>query len=350
MPDAPIFDDAAADAADAYVEADVYATSHAAHASRSGAAPGARSPSTSGAGPHEAGRDRASDSRRSDAAELDADLAGLDALELAGSPRLEFAARAWAATWPKLAAIAIALGLWQLVVWSGWRPEYALPGPAAVFQQLWAGIQDGSIWEGIVTTMQRAFTGYALALVIGVVVGALVARVKVLRSAVGSMITGLQTMPSIAWFPLAVVLFKGGEGAIFFVVVIGAAPAIANGLISGTDNIPPILIRAGKVLGAKRLSLFWHVILPASMPGFVGGMKQGWAFAWRSLLAGELIVLTGRLSIGAQLTNARDLNDVPWLMAVMIVILVIGIMIDAVFFGQLERGLRRRWGLVDAAA
>jgi NitT/TauT family transport system permease protein len=282
--------------------------------------------------------------------DLDADLAGLDALDLADRPgRLELAQRVWSALWPKLAAISIALVLWQLVVWSGWKPEYVLPGPAAVFKELWRGLQDGSIAEGVSTTMQRAFTGYALALLIGVVVGALVSRIRVLRVAVGSLITGLQTMPSIAWFPLAILLFKGTEGAIFFVVVIGAAPAIANGLISGTDNIPPVLIRAGRVLGASRLTLYRHVILPASLPGFVGGLKQGWAFAWRSLLAGELLVLTGKAALGVQLTQARELADAPYLLAVMIVILVIGIVIDAVFFGTLERGIRTRWGLADQA-
>ncbi len=285
----------------------------------------------------------------SGASDLDADLAGLDALELAGAPRLELASRAWSALWPKLAAIGLSLLLWQLVVWSGWKPEYVLPGPVPVFKELARGLSDGSIFEAVGTTMQRALTGYALALVIGVVVGALVSRIRVLRVAVGSMITGLQTMPSIAWFPLAVLLFKGGEGAIFFVVVIGAAPAIANGLISGTDNVAPVLIRAGKVLGASRLSLYRHVILPASLPGFVGGLKQGWAFAWRSLLAGELIVLTGRAALGVQMTQARELADTPWLLAVMVVILVIGIVIDAVFFATLERSIRTRWGLSDHA-
>lgn len=282
-------------------------------------------------------------------AELDADIAGLDALELADTHRLEFAARLWRATWPKLAAVALFFGIWELVVFSGWKPEYALPPPTAVLRELWNRIGDGTISEAITTTMQRAFTGYALALLIGVVVGALVSRIGVLRTAVGSMITGLQTMPSIAWFPLAVLLFGSGEGAIFFVVVIGAAPAIANGLISGTDNIPPILIRAGRVLGARRLTLYRHVVLPASMPGFISGMKQGWAFSWRSLLAGELIVLTGRVSLGAQLTNARDLNDPAWMMSVMMVIFVIGVVIDALFFGKLERALRKRWGLIDSA-
>jgi NitT/TauT family transport system permease protein len=283
-----------------------------------------------------------------DSAELDADLAGLDNLELAGTTKLELASRVWSALWPKVAAIGLALGIWQLVVWSHWKREDILPGPATVFRTLLDN-EHSLVWEAVNTTMQRAITGYGLALLIGVVVGALVARVRVVRVAVGSLITGLQTMPSIAWFPLAIVLFSGKEGAIFFVVVIGAAPAIANGLISGADNIPPILIRAGRVLGAKRLSLFRHVILPAALPGFVSGLKQGWAFSWRSLLAGELLVLTGKTALGVQLQNARELGDTPWLLATMIVILIIGIVVDALFFGQLERRMRKRWGLIDTA-
>jgi NitT/TauT family transport system permease protein len=201
------------------------------------------------------------------------------------------------------------------------------------------------------TTLQRGFKGFAFALVIGTIVGALVARNRVLRSAIGSLITGLQTMPSVAWFPLAILLFKLGEGAIFFVVVLGAAPSIANGLISGIDHIQPILLRAGTVLGARRWKLFRYVILPAALPSFVAGLKQGWAFAWRSLLAGELIVLIpGQFSLGQQLDANRQLSDSAGVIAVMIVILIIGILVDALLFGTADRAIRRRYGLVDTAA
>ena len=144
--------------------------------------------------------------------------------------------------------------------------------------------------------MRRAAVGFALALVIGVLVGGVVASSRIARSAVGSLITGLQTMPSIAWFPLAILLFQLSEGAIMFVVVLGAAPSIANGLIAGVDHVPPILLRAGHGDGRRRRwPSFRHVVLPASMPSFVGGLKQGWAFAWRSLMAGELLVHARRV-------------------------------------------------------
>jgi sulfonate transport system permease protein len=280
---------------------------------------------------------------------LDRELSGLDHLETVLPPRPSRAARVWAAAWPKLLAVALALLVWQLVVWSGWKPEYVLPGPRKVWDSFVENFSTNM--DAAWTTLQRGVKGFAFALFIGTIVGALVARNRVLRSAIGSLITGLQTMPSVAWFPLAILLFKLGEGAIFFVVVLGAAPSIANGLISGIDHIPPILLRAGTVLGAKRWRAFRYVILPAALPSFVAGLKQGWAFAWRSLLAGELIVLIpGQFSLGQQLDANRQLNDSAGVIAVMIVILIIGILVDALLFGTAERKIRRRYGLVDAAA
>jgi NitT/TauT family transport system permease protein len=154
-------------------------------------------------------------------------------------------------------------------------------------------------------------------------------------------------MPSIVWFPLAILLFKLGEGAILFVVILGAAPSVANGLISGIDHIPPLMLRSGRVLGARGVSLFRFVILPAAMPAFVGGLKQGWAFAWRSLMAGELLVIVAnKPSIGARLEFARQFSEADTLLALMIVVLVIGILADSVFSAA-DRSIRRRWGLID---
>ena len=281
---------------------------------------------------------------------LDAELSGLDALEMGGERGTRRAARVWAASWPKLAATTLAIALWQAAVWSGWKPEYVLPPPGPVFRRLVDGLRDGSLFTAVHITLTRAATGFALAVVIGCAIGTVVARVRVLRVAVGSLITGLQTMPSIAWFPLAILLFKLSEQAILFVVVLGAAPAIANGLVAGADQIPPILLRAGRVLGARGVSLYRHVVLPASLPSFVAGLKQGWAFAWRSLMAGELLVIiVGKQSVGVQLQTARDLADAEGLMATMVLILAIGIVVDAVLFGTVERAIRRRRGLVDSA-
>ena len=282
--------------------------------------------------------------------ERDDTLAGLDALELAAGTVEHPARRLWRSTWPKLAAIAIGIGLWQLVVTLGWKPRYALAPPGEAFSDLLDLVGDGTLVEAVAITMRRAFVGFGLALVIGVAVGSVVARVKPVRAAVGSLITGVQTMPSIAWFPLAILLFKLSEEAIMFVVVLGAAPAIANGLIAGADHIPPVLLRAGRVLGARGFAAYRYIVLPGSMPSFVGGMKQGWAFAWRSLMAGELlVVLPDKPSVGFLLQVNRDLADSSGLIATMIVIMVIGLVVDSVVFGTLDRAIRRRWGLIDGA-
>jgi NitT/TauT family transport system permease protein len=279
---------------------------------------------------------------------LDAELAGLDALELHDDGTPGRVRRLWSAAWPKLAAVALAIGLWQLVVMLGWKPEFVLPSPFTALDQLWQDMKTAEFWEAVGTTMRRAGVGFAMAVAIGGVVGAAVSQSKILRSAVGSLITGLQTMPSIAWFPLAVLLFKRTEAAILFVIILGAAPSVANGLISGIDQVPPLLLRAGRVLGAKGLSSWRHVVIPAALPNVVAGLKQGWAFAWRSLLAGELLVtIANKSSIGVDLDTARQLSDSARVMAVMIVILVIGIIVDSVFFGTVERSLRRRRGLAE---
>ena len=276
----------------------------------------------------------------------DQELAGLDKLESAPSIGRNTAASVWSNLWPKIGALVIGLFLWQVVVWSEWKPEYILPGPGKTFSTLWEMLREGTIWEATLTTMRRAFVGYFAAVFIGLVIGGLVARIRAVRAAFGSFITGIQTMPSIAWFPLAIVLFQLSERAILFVVVLGAAPAIANGLISGADNIPPVLLRAGKVLGARGWNSFRHIVFPASLPGLVSGLKQGWAFAWRSLMAGELLVIIkGKPSIGSLVQENRAVNDYRGLLAVMIVILVIGIIVDSVVFGRLEKAIRRRWGL-----
>ena len=276
----------------------------------------------------------------------DNEVSGLDALELAPKgDKGTIGKRIWRNTWPKLLAVVIVLFLWQIVVWSGWKPEYVLPGPQTVFSDLKDVITTGDFWDGVRLTLTRALTGFALAVLIGTVVGAAVSRFAPLRAAIGSLITGLQTMPSIMWFPLAILLFQISESAILFVVVIGAAPSVANGLISGIDYVPRTWLRVGQVLGMKGVAKYRHLILPASLPSFISGLKQGWAFSWRSLMAGELLVIVpGALSIGVRMQQARDLSDSSLVICYIIVVLVIGILID-VLFNAADNALRKRWGL-----
>jgi NitT/TauT family transport system permease protein len=274
-----------------------------------------------------------------------AEIAGLDALDVPVRPAPSAARRLWTSAWPRLAAIAVAIGGWELLTLSKVKPPYVLPGPGPVFARLVTDIGNGRLPHATAHTMWRAAIGYGVAVAVGSILGIVVARSRIVRTAIGSLLTGLQTMPTIAWFPFAILLFGLSETAIIFVVILGAAPAIANGLISGVDNIPPILLRAGRVLGARGLSSYRHVVIPAALPGFVAGLKQGWAFAWRSLMAGELLVLLGS-SLGVVLQNDRDNSDAPGLIATMIVILLIGIVVDALVFARAETAIRRRWGLL----
>jgi NitT/TauT family transport system permease protein len=279
-----------------------------------------------------------------------AEITGLDNLDLvARDPGRRIPERIWAGTWPKFLAIALVIAGWEVVHLSGFKSSI-LPGPAPVFANLWAQMHHLLLWQAIGTTLRRAVIGFALALIVGTVVGALVSRIKPLRAAVGSMITALQTMPSIAWFPFAIILFGTTTNAIVFVIVLGAAPSIANGLITGVDYTPPLLLRAGKVMGLRRLALYRHLILPASLPAFVGGLKQGWAFAWRSLLAGELLVIIlGQPSIGVLLNSDQDQADLTSAISIMIVILVLGILVDSLF-NIADGRIRRRWGVLDPAS
>jgi NitT/TauT family transport system permease protein len=292
------------------------------------------------------------DLARMPAGRLEEEVRGLDKLELPLRPGVDRIKSIWSSLWPKLAAVGIVLTLWQLAVWAQLRPEHALPGPLPVLERLGQNLTQTDlptyIPPAIFITLQRAVLGFGLALTIGTLLGLAIVRSKLLRTAVAALISGLQTMPSIAWFPFAILIFGMTETAISFVVILGAAPSIANGLIAGVDQIPRILLRAGQVLGARGFARYRHVILPAALPNFIGGLKQGWAFAWRSLMAGELLVIiAAQPSIGSRMQFARDFSDARGLLSMMIVILVIGIVVDLVLFGTLDRRIRQRWGLVE---
>jgi sulfonate transport system permease protein len=259
--------------------------------------------------------------------------------------------RVWGALWPKLLAVGLVVLIWQLAVMAAWKPDYILPGPGTVLSRLWSemtgsSVSSATLWDQIGLTMRRGLMGYALAIVIGTVLGIGVVQWRTLRMAIGSLIAGMQTMPSIAWFPLAILFFGLNDSAIMFVVVLGAAPSIAAGVITGIDEVPPPLLRAGKMLGAGGISRYRYIVLPAAMPTYVSGLKQGWAFSWRSLLAGELLVpIGGAASLGSALMYSRTVpNGAPWLLALMIVILIIGMVMDAIF-GVFTRRIREKRGL-----
>lgn len=267
----------------------------------------------------------------------------------ADSPAERTTAPRWRRALPILMATGIFLALWQVVVWTGWKPDYLLPGPLTVLGELVRLASEPSFWEALGRTLTRAVIGFALALVIGTAIGLATARSRLLRSAIGSLVTGLQTMPSVVWFPLAILLMGLGEQAIMFVVVLGAAPSIANGVLTGVDQVPPAYHKLGDVLGAHGWTLYRHIIIPAALPSYVAGLSQGWAFAWRSLMAGELlVVIPGAIALGNRLSYAQEFGDATGLMAYMIVILIVGMLADTAF-GALARRIRRRRGLATPA-
>jgi NitT/TauT family transport system permease protein len=291
-----------------------------------------------------------------DTASQNSAIAGLDSLELGDLTKsrepARIARKVWSATWPKLLAIGLVLGAWQLFYLSNFHGDTdsgLVNGPGAGLANLWDQAQHVQLWQAIGNTVRTAVIGYLLAMLIGSILGAVVSRIPPLRAATGSIISGLQTMPSIAWFPFAIILFGTTQSAILFVMVLGAAPSIANGLITGVDYTPPLLLRAGRTMGLRGISLYRHLILPASLPAYLAGLKQGWAFAWRSLMAGQLLVIiVGNLSLGVLLNNAQDNQDLTGAISIMIVILVIGIVVDAIF-SKTDLVVRRRRGLLTEA-
>jgi NitT/TauT family transport system permease protein len=281
----------------------------------------------------------------------DTTLAGLDALEFGFVPPQpdlrERTARGWRVVWPKLAAIALVWVVWELIHLTGWK-KFVLPGPGVTLSNLWSQLQAGLLWHAIGITVLRALIGYAVALLIGTVVGLLVARIPPLRAAVGSLITGLQTLPSAAWIPFAIILFGLNNTAIVFIIVMASAPAVANAVIAGVDNIPPLLLKSGKMIGLRGLSLTGHLVMPAALPTYMAGLKQAWAFTWHALLTAELLVLVaGEPSIGQLFAADQDQTDMPSTIAVMIVILILGILVD-IAFSQTNRRIRDRYGLSSA--
>jgi NitT/TauT family transport system permease protein len=286
--------------------------------------------------------------RRAGRIGLDQTLAGLDALEQAPvAARDRFWPRLWRATWPKLIALGIILLVWEIAVWVHWKP-YILQSPSEVARQLWELLGTSTFWQSCWITAQQAAIGFALVVLVGGVVGTAVARVPVLRAGVASLITGMQTLPSVLWYPLAVMVFGVTTEAIILMMVLGAAPAVANGFISGIDQVPPGLLRAGRVIGARGVSLEHHVVLPAAFPTILGGLKQGWAFGWHALMAGEFLILVNPLSLGGRTVNANTEAEYAIVVALMIVIVVVGILVDTVF-SRVDRSVRRRYGLIDAA-
>jgi NitT/TauT family transport system permease protein len=252
----------------------------------------------------------------------------------------------WASITPWIRRIifyAALLILWQVLAISGIWPDYLFPGPVAVLNSLVTGFIGGLYLQAIGVSLTRLAIGYGISLVIGLVLGLLIGRNRIIEETVGSLILGLQALPSVCWLPLAILWLGLTEQAIIFVVIMGALFSITLGVDAGVKNTNPIYLKAARNMGARNVALYSQVIFPAALPAIINGLKQGWTFAWRSLMAGELIYFT--LSLGNLLQTGRDFNDASQVMAVMVVIIVVGVTIDVLIFGPLERSVRERWGL-----
>lgn len=227
---------------------------------------------------------------------------------------------------------------------SGAWPPYLFPPFTAVLANLWDGVVSRSLPIAVAVSLERILVAYGFSALLGTVLGLVLGRIRALAQTVGALALGLQTLPSICWLPLAILWFGLSEQSIFFVTTMGAILSITIATESGVRSLPPLYLRAGKTMGARGLALYLDVILPAALPYIVSGLKQGWSFAWRSLMAAELIYVN--LGLGQMLMMGRELNDMSQVVGVMLVIIIIGVVVDRGVFARVEQRLRNQWGLV----
>ena len=252
---------------------------------------------------------------------------------------------------PPVVVVVLLVVVWQVLWAAAFWPEFKLPAPAAVWSQIWELVTTGQILDLFWVSVHRAVIGFAIALLIAVPLGLAIANVTLIRRGIGPLVSGLQSLPSVAWVPAAILWFGLNDRAIYWVVLMGAVPSIANGLVSGLDQVPPILPRVGKALGASRLGGIRYILLPAALPGFLGGLKQGWAFSWRSLMAAELIATSPELGegLGQYLQNGMSLSDISLVFAGVLLIFIVGVGIELLVFRPLENSVLRARGLTRAS-
>lgn len=245
------------------------------------------------------------------------------------------------------------LALWHfgrdfMVGTKRWSPVL-VPDPLSVWIYLREAAADGTLFEALWVTVKRLMLGYFIGVAIGVPLGLITARFKWAGDTIGVLGLGLQTLPSVCWVPLALLWFGQTESAMQFIVIMGTLWSVQISTDNGVRNVPPIYQRAAKTMGSRGLHTWIHVNLPASLPFIVSGVKQGWAFAWRSLMAAEIFVtvLTG-FGLGFLLHNGRELGAMEQVVGIIFVIVIIGLLADKILFSPWERFIHRRWGTSKA--
>jgi NitT/TauT family transport system permease protein len=251
----------------------------------------------------------------------------------------------------KLLFLAVLLAFWQAWCWTGLVPADVLPSPGRVGQALARGVADKGYLESFLVSARRMAVGYGASVFLGIALGTLLAWSRTLDDMAGSFLVALQSLPSVCWYPLALLWFGASEGAILFVLILGAVLSITIATSAGIRQVSPLYIAAAHTMGAHGLRLHLHVTLPAAFPSILGGMKLGWAFAWRALMAGELLYkIAGATGLGAHLQAGHQAKDMAQVLSVMVLIVALGMAVDFSLFGVLERRIRERWGLASRGA
>ncbi|MDD3412701.1 MAG: ABC transporter permease [Lachnospiraceae bacterium] len=238
---------------------------------------------------------------------------------------------------------------WQVIavlgseVFGFWK-TYTFPNPMGVVESFLQLIRKGSIFLAIAYSMKRALIGFFLAIVAGTIFGVLITNYAFLNKNLKPLLMGIQALPSVCWVPFAILWFGLKESAIIFVVVMGSVFSISLAIENAIRNIPPIYIKAARTMGASKKDLYLHVIFPAAFPGFIAGLKQGWSFAWRALMSGE--VMSAVVGLGYTLNLGRDMADINQVMAVMIIIIIVGIVIDKYIFSVIEYKILKKRGMI----
>lgn len=236
------------------------------------------------------------------------------------------------------------LAIWEVIFLLGVFPVVSLPSPLMVGQSLIDLIQEGTLGYSIAVTMLRLFVGFLTAIMIGVGVGLVMVKFTYFGKTMNSFAVGLQSFPSIAWVPFAILLIGLNDSGILFVVIMSSVFSIMISTYSGVRNIPPIYLRSATNMGAKGISLFRHVMLPAATPSLIIGIRQGWSFAWHALVGAEMLITT-LVGLGYILAVGREFSNMSQIIAAMIVIFTIGLVFDRVVFTKIEEKVRDRWGL-----